>query len=430
MEEQGARCPNCQLVFRVAASQLNAAGGMVRCGICLETFDALSNRIDIEQQASPKSPVWAHIDDNDQVIDDRFDPSLLEEDDLDLSVLESEETAQGDPLESSKIESNDAYPPLPETRTVQPESKPLSEFQPPEPEPEFDWEASPEPPTDPDSASVDYRAAAYQEMEATNKAIEQLEQTIFGADSPRENDSGTLATEAGPAATGPASPESPEPEDAYQNNLLQRTSDATASPDAAETSLAQLDFELSSALPETIAPSASLEELLAANQNPKRSVAMRSITSSFAVLLLGMGILATQWFFFQADRLGSEADYASLYRALCRGLPCQSHEFRDISAIQTKNLVVRTHPHFGSALRVDATLVNLAERPQPFPRMVLTFEDLQGAVLARRSFKPEEYLKGELEGVGIMPSRQAIHFILDVIDPGEQAVSYTLIPAH
>ena len=35
------RCPRCESVFVVAAEQLKAAHGSVRCGTCLETFDAI-----------------------------------------------------------------------------------------------------------------------------------------------------------------------------------------------------------------------------------------------------------------------------------------------------------------------------------------------------------------------------------------------------
>jgi predicted Zn finger-like uncharacterized protein len=36
------RCPHCRTVFRVTAAQLQAHGGQVRCGRCLQVFDALA----------------------------------------------------------------------------------------------------------------------------------------------------------------------------------------------------------------------------------------------------------------------------------------------------------------------------------------------------------------------------------------------------
>ena len=40
------RCPNCLTVFAVAAEQLKAAHGTVRCGTCLESFDAIHHLSD------------------------------------------------------------------------------------------------------------------------------------------------------------------------------------------------------------------------------------------------------------------------------------------------------------------------------------------------------------------------------------------------
>jgi predicted Zn finger-like uncharacterized protein len=46
-----ARCPQCQAVFRVTPAQLQARGGMVRCGHCQTPF-----RADLNQVAEPAAP--------------------------------------------------------------------------------------------------------------------------------------------------------------------------------------------------------------------------------------------------------------------------------------------------------------------------------------------------------------------------------------
>ncbi|MEE4659867.1 MAG: zinc-ribbon and DUF3426 domain-containing protein [Halieaceae bacterium] len=45
-EETLATCPRCDSSFTVAAAQLSAAGGRVRCGNCLQIFDAITNELD------------------------------------------------------------------------------------------------------------------------------------------------------------------------------------------------------------------------------------------------------------------------------------------------------------------------------------------------------------------------------------------------
>ena len=46
------RCPNCNTSFRVTQAQLRAASGSVRCGSCLEVFDARSHMMSNESSSS------------------------------------------------------------------------------------------------------------------------------------------------------------------------------------------------------------------------------------------------------------------------------------------------------------------------------------------------------------------------------------------
>jgi predicted Zn finger-like uncharacterized protein len=55
------RCPHCSTVFVVAAEQLKAAHGNVRCGTCLESFDAIPHLSDgpVQAPAAPDEAVLA-----------------------------------------------------------------------------------------------------------------------------------------------------------------------------------------------------------------------------------------------------------------------------------------------------------------------------------------------------------------------------------
>jgi hypothetical protein len=88
--------------------------------------------------------------------------------------------------------------------------------------------------------------------------------------------------------------------------------------------------------------------------------------------------------------------------------------------------VVRSHPEFSGALVVDAILYNRAPFAQPFPLLEMRFADINGRLLASRRFKPSEYLAGELAGQAEMPPQIPIHVSLDILDPGTQAVNYSL----
>ncbi|MCL7660178.1 DUF3426 domain-containing protein, partial [Klebsiella pneumoniae] len=54
------------------------------------------------------------------------------------------------------------------------------------------------------------------------------------------------------------------------------------------------------------------------------------------------------------------------------------------------------------------------------------FTDAGGREVSTRSFRPEEYLSGELAGVRLMPPQTPIHVGLSMLDPGPQASGYRL----
>ena len=487
MEEQGTRCPNCQLVFRVASSQLKAAEGMVRCGICLATFDAVVNRIDVEQAEPSQAPAWLDVGDNDQVIDDSFDPDDLEDglsrddspghsleeelqvSDLDLSVLESGAGLWGD-----EVNSTEEGPPPDSSRSPSDSSPSFSDepFEPftAEPEPEFDIPESSEVEvlgqeipgavlddeftTEPTDELIDgdelTDSVPPPDKEAVNKAIEELEIAVFG-EKPSETEISSRANYSNSDEALDQNQALPLPSEDRQKALsfdltLAGAISIDAQPEGSQLEDSQLeDLQPEATLAEetdhsanTIAalnlpemsPSERLNEFVVQGQKTGRSTRRLGSLAAAMLVIMGLGLLAGQWFFFRADQLSQREEYAGLYGSLCQALPCRGSEFSDLSVIQTRNLVVRTHPRYEGALKIDAMLVNLAGRSQNFPGIILIFEDLQGAVLARRRFKPEEYLKGDMAGVKVMPSRQPVHFALDIIDPGELAVSYTLLPTH
>lgn len=58
MTDQGARCPQCHVNFRITPLQLHAAGGLVRCGFCLSVFDARANPVPLPPPTPPAPPAW------------------------------------------------------------------------------------------------------------------------------------------------------------------------------------------------------------------------------------------------------------------------------------------------------------------------------------------------------------------------------------
>jgi hypothetical protein len=144
------------------------------------------------------------------------------------------------------------------------------------------------------------------------------------------------------------------------------------------------------------------------------------------LVLLAAAGLAGQYVAYQFDDLARQDAYRPWFQELCPKLGCTVPSRVDIAHIKSSNLVVRSHPEFAGALVVDAIIYNRATFSQPFPLLELRFADMNGNMIASRRFKPAEYLSGELAGQTEMPSQTPIHIALDILDPGNKAVNYSL----
>lgn len=139
-----------------------------------------------------------------------------------------------------------------------------------------------------------------------------------------------------------------------------------------------------------------------------------------------MMLLVLQYGWFNRNTLSINTTLRPAYALACNLFSCTLPPLVDINAIRSVDLVVRSHPDQSNALQVDAVIINEAKHPQPYPDLELTFTDINGRLVANRTFTPSEYLGGELAGSDEMPKAQPIRLGLEIIDPGERAVNYQL----
>ena len=91
---------------------------------------------------------------------------------------------------------------------------------------------------------------------------------------------------------------------------------------------------------------------------------------------------------------------------------------------QLLNRDVRRHPKVRDALLVNATMVNRAGFTQSYPVLSIRFSDLSGKPVAERRFLPAEYLGESLNlSEGMVPA-SPVNVVLEIEDPGEEAVSF------
>jgi hypothetical protein len=113
-----------------------------------------------------------------------------------------------------------------------------------------------------------------------------------------------------------------------------------------------------------------------------------------------------------------------LHPSICES-PVQKRSTAVTDVVSTK-LVVRKHPSIDNALLVDTILLNRGAASTTFPELQLRFSDMNDRTIATRSFKPAEYLAGELTAGASLASHQPVHIALEIVDPGPAAVNYQL----
>ncbi len=160
------------------------------------------------------------------------------------------------------------------------------------------------------------------------------------------------------------------------------------------------------------------------NEIPVRS---RKKTLFWGFFLLFFSVaLIVQYAWFNKQDLSLHPSLRPGFEWLCKQFECNIPPLINIDAIKGTELVVRSHPDVDEALLVDLVIINTADYSQPYPRLQLSFTDINGMPVAKRQFRASEYLGGELAGSTKMPSGQPIRLGLEIIDPGQDAVSYDL----
>ncbi|HSC76637.1 MAG TPA: DUF3426 domain-containing protein [Pseudomonadales bacterium] len=149
---------------------------------------------------------------------------------------------------------------------------------------------------------------------------------------------------------------------------------------------------------------------------------LRWNAGAIALLLL----LAVQYVGFNFNKLAKTDTTRPYMQTLCGIAGCKLPSVENWRYIKIQNLVVRQHPQVTDGLAVDAILFNVTGQDQPFPQLELYFSDLAKTPVASRRFDPAEYLSGELSGQAMIPPGRPVHIALEIVNPGEKAVNWSL----
>jgi predicted Zn finger-like uncharacterized protein len=154
-----------------------------------------------------------------------------------------------------------------------------------------------------------------------------------------------------------------------------------------------------------------------------RRVSMADIGSGvivgFMVLLLGL-----QWTYFNRDKLAAHDPWRSKMEWFCEVIRCDLPMRVDLANIGIVERDVRKHPVAENALLINVTFENRAEFVQSYPLFEVSFTDKSGSPVAMRRFSTAEYLDNDIDTESGMPPQSPVQVVLEVIDPGAEAVSF------
>lgn len=140
-------------------------------------------------------------------------------------------------------------------------------------------------------------------------------------------------------------------------------------------------------------------------------------------ILLLSATLGLQYLYYQRADLAQSASWRPLLEQMCTITGCELPLRRDLQQIQLVDHMMQNHPRYQGSLLITATLANRADFIQPFPIVEVLMTDLNQQVVARRRFRPEQYLVGERAQRQFVPNTE-VPLMLEVVDPGESAVGF------
>ncbi len=404
------RCPHCDTRFRVTGKQLGIADGKVRCGHCMEVFDARDHAVTAGggQAASPPR--------------DDGRPGLLTSDpDDDLIFQDNPEEDAADGPYAGQSSSFDDEELSDSFRSV-------------------DSGFGQDLPDDDDIDEVDesWAEAMLQEElpghvpEAshsnTHEFVAEPDDHLQSTESPAIDEKMTGTRNSGAAVPASAVKNHPVTEEpAVSIHTDDETWTVAPGPErlAAGRKTTGDRSGAGSFLPlDDISPYDGLgrEPVSVGSRSGGR---LRSWLWSLAVLAL-IAVLLSQVAWFQFDRLSALPQLRPWYEKACEYAGCELAPLVAMEKIQSRKLVVRTDPDDRTALLVDAVIINQAEFEQPFPSIALTFSNLNGDVVAQSVFPPKDYLAGDGSELAAMPPGTPVRIAISIRDPGRDAVNYNL----
>jgi predicted Zn finger-like uncharacterized protein len=351
------RCPHCNTRFKISEAQLHAHNGMVRCGQCLHIFDARPHFIPDQPDPQLEFPIL-----NEPVPGEPAD--LGESQPAEAS--DADEAIAPEELSADEIPPTDEQVPEAGEATASPDTTSQTK-------PDWEQDAQVEEP-EPDEAPIPEPAIA------------------------------------GPDATG--SPPEPElagkPETEMEPDTAPIPEDHTEEAPLADDEIAPMTL----AEQVTVVHDEEIDASGAIAPAPRKWLWMAG--SALLVLVL----LAQSAYFFRSELAARLPALKPALVGVCELLGCTVPLPQNAGLMSIESSDLAADPARENRITLNALLRNHAVYAQAFPNLELMLNDLNDKPVARRVFRPADYLPpSENEATGLQPNHELIiKLYLDITD--------------
>lgn len=191
------------------------------------------------------------------------------------------------------------------------------------------------------------------------------------------------------------------------------------------------DFSPEKIIPEQSAKAGSIPQLNIAIEPVVLRSELKQESSPGVVVfwliasLVAIGMLIGQYLWFERAILAKQQNLKPIYQLLCERISCDLQGVEGLKTLRTEQVIVRPHQMFSDLISLSIKLRNDAAFYQPFPAIEVSFNDLKGALVSRRTFQPSTYLSDKDSSDKLAPGFD-LEIDLPLTDPGSDALSYSV----
>ncbi|MGX5175219.1 DUF3426 domain-containing protein [Aliikangiella sp. IMCC44653] len=142
-----------------------------------------------------------------------------------------------------------------------------------------------------------------------------------------------------------------------------------------------------------------------------------------SVMIIGLG-WGSYSFWQNRQSLAWDETWGSATQSLCELLPCDIQPRKDVANIKLLQRLVTPSETNENLLDVKILMSNQAEFEQPFPNILIKFSNSQGALVAQKSFSPQDYFQQRADQ--LMPINSEVHISFNIELPHPDALGFEI----